>query len=323
MRTINVFHSVSFAALSAIACSGALVVDDKPSSDQSAENGRWTGNAGDCPVGAPEYGETCSVASGLTCAYRFADPDNGGLEHFKACVCAPSVGSGETLWDCYADSSGPPCPDTQPEEGSNCFGYYGRENCQYPFKTFCSCADPAGREPNPGKWSCVANPPPVAANDESAVDRSKPVNQLSDDERMTWCHWYVDVFAGGAGHPEPTDTVDANGCVTNALCSSSPAFECSGALAVLPSADCAGNLSFSTCSAPVGALSDCVRTFANQCWPSPNGCAAFLDTPGCSGTIVNSAASITANGAGGSGGSGTFGAGASTSVAEVCGLKVR
>jgi hypothetical protein len=322
MRTVSIFHIIVSVALGGAACSGALVVDDKPKADRSAENALWTGNAEDCPAHAPMYGDACSVAHGETCAYHFDNPDMSGSQRYKACVCAPAVGDGGALWDCYADSSGPPCPDTEPHEGSDCFGYFG-QTCEYPFKTVCACPDPASGDRGSGTWSCQANPPRVAANDEAAVDSTKPVNQLSSDERMTWCRWYVDLFTGGPGHPEPTDTVDANGYVTSAICSSSPAFECSGALAVLPSADCVGNLSLSTCSAPVGALSDCVRTFANQCWPSPDGCAAYLDTPGCSGTLVNSAASINANGAGGSSGDGTFGAGANTSVAEVCGLKVR
>lgn len=282
MRTINVFHIVAFVGLGAAACNGALVVDGKPSSDQSAEDGRWTANPSDCPTDVPETGAACSATEGHICAFRFPDPDNAGYQEYQACGCWLAQDSGELAWNCYEEGSGPPCPAAQPEDGAGCYGMRG-QTCEYPARTACSC-DGDGTAENT-TWSCT-DTLKVANSNEPAIDSSTPVNALTTDERHTWCQWYLDVVQGGPGFPEPTDEVDENGYVTNAACSGSGEPNFSGGMPILSTADCVGNLSLTSCEAPLEALNDCVRTFQNRL-PSPRGCAPYLDAAGCSGTMVN------------------------------------
>jgi hypothetical protein len=278
MTPSKIVRRLAGAALIVIAaCNGKLAVDD------SGQNGPalWTGNASNCPTVAPQTNDPCTVNEGQICAFRSDDPTHSGYEDYHECGCWLATG-GVTLWYCYTSDGGPPCPDTQPAQGSNCYGMVG-EMCDYPPQTSCYCADDS--DPNHASWKCDNLLPAHTSGGPKNVDPSTPVAELTDTERTAWCKWYLDALLPGA--PEPSGTVvDANGYVVNGACDFGHQFPCAGTLAVLPVADCVGNLALSSCEAPVSELSDCALTIGNFCWPSPHGCAPYLDTPGCDGTMI-------------------------------------
>jgi hypothetical protein len=54
----------------------------------------------------------------------------------------------------------------------------------------------------------------------------------------------------------------------------------------LPEEACADNLALSSCEATVAELSACVL-YQMRGDPRARGCARYLDTPGCAGTLVS------------------------------------
>jgi hypothetical protein len=135
----------------------------------------------------------------------------------------------------------------------------------------------------------------------TTLDESKPINQLNDDERRAFCAWYQLTWRE-PGFPEPPETpLSPEGFTTNTACAMGNRFPCSAAIPDLPTSYCIGNLSLSSCSAPVSELADCLLTVQDRCWPSPHGCPRYFEKPGCSGTLVNSVEPI-AGGYGGANG---------------------
>ncbi|HTQ08107.1 MAG TPA: hypothetical protein VMI54_29840 [Polyangiaceae bacterium] len=254
------------------ACSGGLVVEDEPKADADTPASS-TVNTNDCPSDPPDSGGACGP-EGTTCSYRYDDPTETGAQIYTECACWLAQ-DGTPKWDCYENDDGPPCPASLPEELSNCFGMIG-QTCHYPALTWCSCMPG-------GEWAC--NPPNLDESRPAGVDPTTPVNELDDGARHAWCGWYLDTVRG-AGYPEPIDEIDANGYVKDPPCYLDDRQECDASVPVISTADCVANLALSSCGAAVDTLSDCVATLMNGCVPTPHGCAPYLNSPGCSGTIA-------------------------------------
>jgi hypothetical protein len=135
-----------------------------------------------------------------------------------------------------------------------------------------------------------------------------------------YCEWYASL-GSAPGYPPPEDSeVDSDGKTTNNGCSFSRGPACNVIVVTLSARQCAQNLALSTCSAPLAELTDCVTTAYNQCLPSPHGCARFLETTGCSGTLVIGYSESTGAGAAsGFGAAPTAGTSAGTPAAGAAG----
>ena len=114
------------------------------------------------------------------------------------------------------------------------------------------------------------------------------VRELDDETRQAFCEWYVDAMTGEGfpAPPEPPPTEDGyfptSGC---SGCASGPGF--GGMMPFpLPVGACSANLALSSCTQPLSELVDCVRSLMSECWPSPRGCARYLESTGCAGTLV-------------------------------------
>jgi len=271
-----------------------MLVEEEPADEP------WTGNAADCPT-IPVAGTVCSVAEGQVCTFDVESEVNEGHHERSLCGCF-EASSSERRWYCYMGESSPwECPVEEPSNGESCVGHFGT-SCNYPERTVCSCSE------DTGGWSCVED-----GRDNIPAPPTVPVgtavNALSDQQRADWCDWYTTVF-NGPGYPEPTPAaIDANGYTVNTGCNFGWEFPCQGMVPTLSSDYCEGNLRLSTCEAPIAELSDCLRTIVDSCWPSPHGCARYLERPGCDGTIVVSTA-----GYDGSSGASTGGTGGTGSV---------
>ncbi|HOU93962.1 MAG TPA: hypothetical protein PLU22_23085, partial [Polyangiaceae bacterium] len=262
------------------ACDEQLTVGDEVAPSTSGDE-RWTGNPPDCPEDPPVHGDACSVAEGQICAYFFDSLENPGYQTYQACGCWAASG-GSKLFHCYDGTSGPPCPTEEPVAGSDCSGMIGME-CHYPERTVCTCA----LDGAPADWLCEERGVRTFSSATPAgVDPATPLSELSGEERTAWCEWYRAATLG-PGYPEPPlAAVDANGYTVSGACSMGRFSPCDGRVPDLPSVQCEANLALSTCAAPVAALTDCLLTILDSCWPSPRGCAPYLDQPGCNGTMV-------------------------------------
>ena len=316
-------HSRKFAGVAILlfaACNAQMLVEEEPADEP------WAGNAADCPA-TPVEGTVCTVAEGQVCALDYEDMYNAGYRSRSLCGCF-EASSSERRWYCYMGESGPgECPATEPSNGASCYGHYGT-SCAYPERSYCTCS---GED---GVWSCEEQGRDDLTAPPSSVPEGKAITALSDEERAEWCDWYTTTF-NGPGYPEPADSVvDSRGFTVNTGCNLGGAFPCQAMVPPVSSAYCEANLRLSSCEAPIAELSDCLVTVMDSCWPSPHGCARFLERPGCSGTIVVSydgtsgGTGAGGTGAGGTGGSvpgGTTGGtnGGPSDVRDSCSIRVR
>jgi hypothetical protein len=234
----------------------------------------------ECPATTPHG--VCGT-EGLLCAYR-GEVDGSHYYHECACFAASST---EFWWTCYNERSGDgpdPCPLTEPDPTDSCWGARGVQ-CSYLPRETCGCSTEA-EDP---LWECGSRerndyvPGPIVL--PATVDTATPVSSMSDAERQAWCQWYViDVNHRVDGSPEPA--VDADGYLVDVgWCRVGSDFYALGMLPSVSVAHCVQNLALSTCSLPVSELTDCTVTVLNR-WPSPRGCARYLEDPSCAGTIV-------------------------------------
>jgi hypothetical protein len=239
-------------------------------------DGGSTEDMPDCPTSFVSEGSACS-AEGQVCA--FDEPEFPDRFNRSLCGCW-EASTTELRWHCFESiSSSWQCPSEQPKNGADCFGHYGTE-CMYPERTLCTCAEETG------VFSCVdagrdniGKPPP-------SVPDEQPIPALTDEQRADWCDWFVAARIG-PGFPEPSPVPpDPDGYSTASGCELGWEFACQALIPTISSSDCEANLSLSTCAAPIVELTDCVITLYDSCWPSPHGCARYLERPGCSGTIA-------------------------------------
>ncbi|HEX2882008.1 MAG TPA: hypothetical protein VHO25_20960 [Polyangiaceae bacterium] len=257
---------------------GSVLVSSDGSASMSLP--LWLGNEPGCPVDKPTARASCDVVEGQVCAY-WTNSANGSNQWFDACACFAD--SATTLaWYCFREYSDFACPREQPRHGEACWGFKGQA-CSYPSRVDCECPR-NGEEPS---WSChirdyrEANPP--------EMDLSTPVADLSPEQQLAWCEWFADPNGEQAGFPErPLEEPTADGYYPTNGCINfdSGLFFAPGWMPTdLPVGACVDNLALSTCEMPLEALTDCART-AMIHLPQPHGCAAYLQSPGCSGTIV-------------------------------------
>jgi hypothetical protein len=274
-----------------IACGSKLVVGDDPDgsgggggvSDASydytgANLEGWTENAADCPPEPPQDLQTCTVAEGQFCAYQWTDVSSGRFVH-SSCGCWEASSTGRQ-WSCRLSQSSYPCPMTQPTHASVCSGQVGVD-CWYPARTSCACQQNEAADPT---WTCAEYVGSPVAPPPSSVDPAKPITDLTDPERQTLCQWLVTAISP-PDSPEPAALPpNSDGYTEGTGFVVGTKFYCAGCIPRIPVSYCAANLAFSTCSAPVSELTDCVTTIVDACFPASHGCARYLEKPGCSGT---------------------------------------
>lgn len=258
--------------LSLAACNARMIVEDDPAEEP------WAGNAADCPVGLMG-GTPCTVAEGQVCVQDIESTVNIGYHDRSLCGCF-EASSTERRWFCYLGESAPwECPEAEPSNGERCFGHFGT-SCTYPERTNCTCSERSGT------WKCEEQGRTDLVAPPSSVPAETPISALSAEERAEWCDWYTTVF-NGPGYPEPpAAAVDAMGYTVNTGCNLAWDFPCQAMVPTVASSDCEANLALASCDAPIAELSDCLLTVVDSCWPSPHGCARYLERPGCNGTMM-------------------------------------
>jgi hypothetical protein len=240
----------------------------------------WAHNDPRCPPDAAEVQGACDQ-EGLLCAYWGRDVRNSA-NVYTACGCWP-LSRDRVEWYCYEQvKTEDACPVDEPNDGDDCFGLLGVE-CPYLPRTSCRCKDQSAPA-----WQKLTSPEPIPPELAAEFDTTKAISALNDAERQALCEWYVSAYAL-PGYPPPLDSpVSPDGYTVDNGATAGWGPVCRGCTPVISKAQCVGNLGLSSCSAPVSELVDCVLTIRSACWPSPSGCGRYLDTPGCSGTIVAS-----------------------------------
>jgi hypothetical protein len=147
----------------------------------------------------------------------------------------------------------------------------------------CTCESPEDGADR--GWNCHSLGRSGLPGHPTTLDETKAVAELTDVERQAWCAWYEGAYIGPGSPPLSAATVDADGYVAGGI-TVGWSFSCMGAVIGVAATDCAKNLALSTCTAPVSELSDCMLTILDMCFPAPSGCARYLETPGCDGTVI-------------------------------------
>ncbi len=232
----------------------------------------------DCPENTPQG--DCEIES-LLCAYR---GESNGDAHYQACGCF-AASSTQLWWACYdtwSTAAPDPCPAAMPAPTDSCMGARGVE-CHYLPREVCTCS----READDPLWECAPLQDYTSmVPSPTDLDPTSPVSDLTESERETWCRWKVDIHNGGEGFPEPpAGEIDADGYAGGGSCTVGWEFYNLGFLPRIPTNYCVQNLALSTCGRPLSELTDCVKTI-RDIFPSPTGCARYLEAPGCDGTIV-------------------------------------
>jgi hypothetical protein len=236
-----------------------------------------TNNPAECPALAPSG--ICNATEGLVCTYRGT---TNGIFYDYACGCWAGNRT-ELWWGCSQMTGSELCPESEPAATDSCFGARGVE-CGYAPREICTCSTVA-TDP---LWECATLTNAATQLDPPAsVNPATPLDAMSDADRQAWCRWYVDLNNGGPGYPEPNvGGVDANGYLYNVGCNVGWDFYDLAQRPTVPTVYCEQNLALTTCELTVSDLTDCILSVINS-WPSPRGCGRYLDTPGCSGTIVS------------------------------------
>jgi hypothetical protein len=230
---------------------------------------------GDCPEVAPEERSECDEASeGQVCTYN-------GTQLYNECACLAFCSEeGPTAeWSCRVEFPNTPgCPEQKPEHRSACSNL--DLECSYPIRWSCQCDE----QDDQAIWICSGGT--QAAEYPTTVNLETPVRDLDELEREAWCDWYWDQAAFGLPPDPIVQEPDPDGYYPDTGCAG-PTLVCPSTLPhSLPSPACADNLALSTCEATVGELSACVL-YQTSHDPRARGCARYLDTPGCAGTIVS------------------------------------
>lgn len=300
-------------ALAVYACNGTLKVDNQ----QSALDGGVSGSGGSggavqdgappvpfpvgvgdptneesCPQSSPSVNDACAT-EGQWCRYTNEDAQHNHSYFYCGCW---EAGENDLEWSCGMSHGDPEvCPSQPPTPGSSCSGSGGL-NCYYtPQSTVCTCPLNGSAD-----WECHDTSVSLPAQ-PSSPDPGTPINELSDGDREAWCTWYLQVYQNS----NPPATPLNNGWTTNTGCTNgigTGGFMCEALFPLIPVEYCKGNLSLSSCAAPVSELSDCLLSVMSiaggECIPSPHGCARYMEKPGCTGTMALGAST----GAGGAGG---------------------
>ena len=221
-----------------------------------------------CPA-EPLDRETCSTPE-MECEYlgtnRYRSPAS------VTCTCLANGGPG--VWKCGETNFWNVCPEELPKAGDSCVDWFGADCTRDEIRCWCEMTGDDAAE-----WECGTQVERRAAME--AIDPRTPVNQLSAEQRDTWCDWYASTGrASGSLHP-----VSDTGCVLNVGANFGHEPFNDVCMPKLAPSQCEGNLEVSDCSAPISALTDCIDSVWTEL-PSPNGCVPYLDTPNCSGTIV-------------------------------------
>jgi hypothetical protein len=247
---------------------GALVDASQPSEPVACASDRALLEAAAC------------ASEGEVCSHWSTDP-NSGYDSYFACLCI-AASSARLVWNCYETLTGSvQCPHELPASGSSCNGHKS-QTCPYPPRVSCECPVEGA---NP-RWRCME--PERAPEAPVSLPANTPVRDLDDAARHAFCDWYVgqQVEDGFPQPPEPQPTPDgylpSDGCRG---CGGGVGF---GGMSPwpLPVSACVANLGLSTCQQPLSELIDCVRSMWSECWPTPHGCARYLESPGCAGTLV-------------------------------------
>jgi hypothetical protein len=262
-----------------------------------ATKSHWNGNAADCPSSAPESGSACTAADGEICTYDPSSmhPADAGPPGWYFCVAKDAT---QNFWvniDTNEEYVSTPttCPAVQPAEGQSCTTPSDvTMGCGYPGAA-CYCG-----QDGKATWHCIDGSPKKPAALPTALDPSKRVVDLTEDDRQAWCEWYDCNIVYSRYVPQ----VEGDHTVDPACAASDNLFE-NGTWAQLPLNLCMGNLRISTCEAKLQDLTDCLSTF-RQDWPIGAGCARYFATPGCSGTIAVANDENYKGGRGGASGSG-------------------
>jgi hypothetical protein len=225
-----------------------------------------------CPSDLPSSNERCELER-AACRYS---ADDG---QYQDCLCV-EASQGDLRWSCLLGATDPRCPSEPVVHGADCNGYYSL-SCHYPYATYCNCA------PSDGTWQCYKPWRPDFPPLPTMPDPEKPIAELDDAERSAWCEW-LHAANAGLGFPAPEDApVGPDGKIFPSCHQSNGGLACNASVPQLSFRQCAQNLALSSCSMPISALSDCVATVLKNCSPSPHGCARYLESPGCSGTIAS------------------------------------
>ncbi len=222
----------------------------------------------DCPAELGD-GDACSTLQ-LACEYLGTNPYESPT--FRTCTCYLASG-GQGVWDCE-DEFRPACPAELPTTGESCVGWDGAQCTADEVGCWCEISGDDTAE-----WDCGTDAERRAGME--AIDAQTPVNQLTAKQRDEWCNWYVTMAAA----TPVLSPVSASGCAFNVGYSRSTEPFANVCVPWMVASQCEGNLALSKCPASVGALTDCIESVSAG-EPSPLGCAPYLDTPNCSGTIV-------------------------------------
>lgn len=229
------------------------------------------------PTQPPFNRETCD-SEGEVCSHWTTNASGTG--DYFACVCL-AASSSHLVWSCYEAVNGTQCPHERPEHGSSCAGYRDR-TCPYPPRAACACPLDA----TDLVWAC--SEPPTAPEAPANLPAETQVRALTDTDRRTFCEWFIESSTDPASLPpaEVDPTADGYYPTTGCWgCGGAVGFDCMTPFQ-LPASACVDNLALSTCEAPLSELIDCARSLISSCWPTPRGCARYLEAPGCSGTLV-------------------------------------
>ena len=241
--------------------------------DQQRENWLPSGeNEADCPDEPPVVDDPCppELWGPLhNCSYHhyqeFAGPE------YVGCACQQAIGAEEPSWSCVVfESGGVVMPE--PQAGDSCSGRYnGTTN--YTSECWCEQIDEEH-----ATWNCSTREELLAGM--RAIEPTRPVAALSAEERWDWCRWFE-----MESLPTALAPVSEDGCTFNTGFRQGTLSFNSARYPQLVASQCVANLALSSCDAPLAQLTDCVDSIRNNV-PSPVGCAPYLDTPGCVGTII-------------------------------------
>jgi hypothetical protein len=256
-----------------------------------------------CPAQWPRDGQPCSPRR-IVCDYP-------GTDGYQSCSCLPTAAGDQ--WQCTGVGYGYDCPVAQPADGSSCGSNDFGKQCDYLRPLPCTCdadrnvatrraivcsctkaasawscaSDGAGGAPGSGPFdeaACFGPEPPLPAR--PALDESKLIKDLTDDEVATWCNWFMNNNRGdGPPPPSQPPMVDSHGIPSGwgfTSCGQMPAT----CVSMVPVSYCEQLMRYGSCDAPLGSLDDCYLTFFNHCEVVGNGCEDMGGRPSCRQTVV-------------------------------------
>lgn len=174
---LSIAAFAGFGALAAFSCGGDLDL---------TEPGHNPLIGVDCPAELPQTFEACGT-EGVICAFPRSDANQ--QSDYSECACREAA-EDDLRWHCYyTGSHSTSCPEERPTSREECFGSFGL-HCSYPERITCSCSEQSG------KWSCEGLTRQAHQRPPAAPSAERPINQLTDDERRSWCDWFAAASAG-------------------------------------------------------------------------------------------------------------------------------